>query len=540
MKTITFYSYKGGVGRTLALANFAQYLAKAGRSVFVMDLDLEAPGLHYKLRPQQGKLNGDLGFISYFNVWHHIGKISENIEKFIYEYKTHLPSKGKIYVMPAGNPQEDSYWHELRNLDWRTIFREEEGFEVLLNLKYQIRNYSAQPDYLLIDARTGIGEVGGFVATLLSDSVVLLFNNNNENLDGIMQMARKLSQVPLLDRQEPINIFPVVVRLPAIDPEYDDIINTEINKFFKYSLQNSIKKIKLFDSQILHTDREIEVAESLLIGDYQANESSVLYRDYLIFFNRLLGMQTFPKDALLDATEVSYGERMNRVISILELLKTETNFLIPKNLLKKIQIGAVISKPESYYSDKPRCVWSLEKVKEWEFSLPDKLKSFDEFKELWVLLPHFLPYSDPDFREITGNNLMAGARYIYFLPDSNDVTRLKTVAVEIVNHLIEERKETKEEIKAKVAENLRYVFVTKFVTNELFRAFLRHLNYWIANPGSNIPDNDSCPQGFEVVTERGKPRGAVPLKAIECQEIFNLVKYSLGDGTALEGFSAID
>src|SRR6202451_4845255 len=41
----TFYSYKGGVGRTMALANVAALLAKWGRSVLVIDWDIEAPGI---------------------------------------------------------------------------------------------------------------------------------------------------------------------------------------------------------------------------------------------------------------------------------------------------------------------------------------------------------------------------------------------------------------------------------------------------------------------------------------------------------------
>jgi MinD-like ATPase involved in chromosome partitioning or flagellar assembly len=41
-RLITFYSYKGGVGRTFALANIAVLLAKRGRKVLVIDWDLEA------------------------------------------------------------------------------------------------------------------------------------------------------------------------------------------------------------------------------------------------------------------------------------------------------------------------------------------------------------------------------------------------------------------------------------------------------------------------------------------------------------------
>ena len=43
MKTFTFYSYKGGVGRTLALANFAKYAVNRGFKVVLLDFDLEAP-----------------------------------------------------------------------------------------------------------------------------------------------------------------------------------------------------------------------------------------------------------------------------------------------------------------------------------------------------------------------------------------------------------------------------------------------------------------------------------------------------------------
>ena len=47
---ITFYSYKGGVGRTLALANMATQMVRWGRRVLLVDFDLEAPGLDSMLR----------------------------------------------------------------------------------------------------------------------------------------------------------------------------------------------------------------------------------------------------------------------------------------------------------------------------------------------------------------------------------------------------------------------------------------------------------------------------------------------------------
>ncbi|MBA2677623.1 MAG: AAA family ATPase [Ktedonobacteraceae bacterium] len=44
---ITFYSYKGGVGRTFALANIAALLSTWGYKVLCIDWDLEAPGLQF-------------------------------------------------------------------------------------------------------------------------------------------------------------------------------------------------------------------------------------------------------------------------------------------------------------------------------------------------------------------------------------------------------------------------------------------------------------------------------------------------------------
>ena len=42
---VTFYSYKGGVGRSMSLANIAFELAKRNKKILMVDWDLEAPGL---------------------------------------------------------------------------------------------------------------------------------------------------------------------------------------------------------------------------------------------------------------------------------------------------------------------------------------------------------------------------------------------------------------------------------------------------------------------------------------------------------------
>src|SRR5213592_3772260 len=64
---ITFYSYKGGTGRSMALANVAWILASAGKKVLTIDWDLEAPGLHRYFFPflTDKELSGTDGLINF-------------------------------------------------------------------------------------------------------------------------------------------------------------------------------------------------------------------------------------------------------------------------------------------------------------------------------------------------------------------------------------------------------------------------------------------------------------------------------------------
>ena len=63
MRVISFYSYKGGTGRTLLVANLAVYAARLGCSVVMVDLDLEAPGLAYKVLPSPPNRPGVLEWL---------------------------------------------------------------------------------------------------------------------------------------------------------------------------------------------------------------------------------------------------------------------------------------------------------------------------------------------------------------------------------------------------------------------------------------------------------------------------------------------
>src|SRR5205085_210024 len=122
---------------------------------------------------------------------------------------------GPITLMPAGNVLAATYWRQLAKLDWHKLFYSEtgEGIQFFLELKERIRT-EFSPDFLLIDARTGITEVGGIATTLLADRVVCLLLNNRENLEGAREVLRGIKRVSM-QRKKAIGIVPVLSRLPT-------------------------------------------------------------------------------------------------------------------------------------------------------------------------------------------------------------------------------------------------------------------------------------------------------------------------------------
>ncbi|HZH77066.1 MAG TPA: P-loop NTPase, partial [Archangium sp.] len=63
-RRIVFYSYKGGVGRTTAIVHTAFHLARARLRVALVDMDVEAPGLHTVL-PHPGNKPITVGLVDY-------------------------------------------------------------------------------------------------------------------------------------------------------------------------------------------------------------------------------------------------------------------------------------------------------------------------------------------------------------------------------------------------------------------------------------------------------------------------------------------
>jgi cellulose biosynthesis protein BcsQ len=193
MYIVTFYSYKGGVGRTMALVNAGIDLARRGRKVLIVDFDLEAPGIStYKCF---GKLDDFPGIVEYVSAFRDTGNAPIAAD-YIAECTV---GNSSIWIMPAGRRNAD-YSDRLASIDWQLLYTVQSGYLMFEDLKQQWQAVPGPFDYVLIDSRTGHTDVGGICTRHLPDAVVLMFFPNEQNLIGLETIAseirREVSGIP--------------------------------------------------------------------------------------------------------------------------------------------------------------------------------------------------------------------------------------------------------------------------------------------------------------------------------------------------------
>lgn len=184
MYVTTFYSYKGGVGRTMALVNVAALLAQAGKRVLIVDFDLEAPGV-----PSYQPMNcarGRQGIVDYV---HHYLKTGESPDAAEYIVRCPLNDEHAVWVMPAGDNTEPSYSDRFASIDWGYLYEHQHGYELLDDLRRQWAAHEVGFEYVLIDSRTGNTDTGGICTRQLPDAVVTMFVPTEQNIDGLVPIV---------------------------------------------------------------------------------------------------------------------------------------------------------------------------------------------------------------------------------------------------------------------------------------------------------------------------------------------------------------
>lgn len=234
---VTFYSFKGGTGRTMALANAAWILAANGKRVLIADWDLESPGLHKFFKPFISPAISDQpGIVDFIRLYEWkakelaeriaaagvsegagkrarpdaIAELTENlvgqVGQYVVPIKWSFPEMGAIDFLAPGKQANGVYANALSALDWDTLYDDLGGAGFFDALRAQLKD---SYDYVLIDSRTGLSDIADICTLHLPDIVVDCFTLSAQGMEGGARIAGQIQR----NRERDITILPVPMRI---------------------------------------------------------------------------------------------------------------------------------------------------------------------------------------------------------------------------------------------------------------------------------------------------------------------------------------
>lgn len=226
-RVTSFYSYKGGTGRTMAVANIGAILAESHVSgterVLLIDWDLDAPGLHVMFSAATGEhLAARRGLIDFFTV------LQDELTNDISLYQRVLRDPFLLdEIAPTGSyicrdvfPSLDlltagcfdgTYRAKASSFDWAGFWQRWPGV-----FRAWRKCLERHWEHVLIDCRTGFGDVSCISSTVLPSRIVIVFVPNDQNLWGSLELAsRAVDFRRRTDELRPPGIFPLPSRVMA-------------------------------------------------------------------------------------------------------------------------------------------------------------------------------------------------------------------------------------------------------------------------------------------------------------------------------------
>jgi MinD-like ATPase involved in chromosome partitioning or flagellar assembly len=316
-KVITFYSYKGGTGRTMALANVACLLARnqfLKKGILMIDWDLEAPGLHrffYPSGTQQQihdafeQLPGLIDFFWECDKSFGIPRNNENIrledvykeliEKINISNYIQPTDISKIYLLKAGR-FDGEYPKRVNTFRWDYFYEKLPDFFRIL-----AETLATSFDYILIDSRTGITDTSGICTMIMPERLVVVFVPNQQSLTGVSDLVKRAVEYrKSSDDLRPLVIFPLPSRIEANQPDLrekwrkgdDDENITGYQRAFERLLANvyNLEKCDLedyFDNVQIQHIPYYAYGEKIAVQLERSEDSLSIAKSYVSFTERL-------------------------------------------------------------------------------------------------------------------------------------------------------------------------------------------------------------------------------------------------------------
>lgn len=190
LPTAVAFSIKGGVGRTTAFALWAWYLARLGKNIVLVDLDLEAPGVAGMLLDEDRL--PDYGLVDWLVEALVEQADDELLQESLAECGLSGDEPGRIRVLPAFGKKTKAYVSKLGRVYMPTFAADAGKFsglaERLAMLLKQISGMPDRPDAVLFDARAGLHDIGSAAVTRLGAEVFLFARDDGQSWQAYRQL----------------------------------------------------------------------------------------------------------------------------------------------------------------------------------------------------------------------------------------------------------------------------------------------------------------------------------------------------------------
>lgn len=198
----------------MALANAGALIASWGYKVLCVDWDLEAPGLHIYFRGLMDQKNAD-GLLDLVEAFRSAGSV--DWRRYLTDVR--LPNGVRNLDLITAGRRDDSYVRRVQEVDWQALYDKHRFGNFLETMRGEwIDAY----DFILVDSRTGITDIGGICTVALPDTLVLLFTANDQNLEGVADFTNRVikerDRLPF-DRYR-LQVLPVAARFD-LSAEYE-------------------------------------------------------------------------------------------------------------------------------------------------------------------------------------------------------------------------------------------------------------------------------------------------------------------------------
>jgi hypothetical protein len=190
---VTCFGIKGGVGRSTALTIWAWQLARQGKKVLIMDLDLESPGVSSTLLPSN--YLPDYGIVDWF-VEDGVGQAEVMEGVMIASSPLARDLRGDIRVLPAFGRDTGDYLVKLARCYAAPVGAATDSWAERLHRMVQRMENRENPDLVILDSRAGLHDIAAVSVTRMDADAFLFAVDSMQTWSAYTFLFRHWRQHP--------------------------------------------------------------------------------------------------------------------------------------------------------------------------------------------------------------------------------------------------------------------------------------------------------------------------------------------------------